>query len=134
MSQPEGEFRNIDQPRRAGGVLLVAFAILGAPVSWMLHFNVMYFLVQPVCRLGGEAWFHVASVVAIIAIAAAGLAAWRIGSESSATFREKLEGKGGWQGFVGAYGVAVALLFIYAVGYSWSRVFVIDACLGMRGA
>lgn len=134
MTQREGEYRNIEQPRGVGGTLLVAFAILGAPVSWMLHFNVMYFLVQPICRLGGEAWFHVASVVALIVIAASGLAAWRVGGESSASFREKLEGKGGWQGFVGAYGVALALLFIYAVGYSWSRVFVIDACLGMRGA
>lgn len=134
MTQSDGEYRNAEQPRGIGGVLRVAFAILGAPVSWMLHFNIMYFLVQPICRLGGETWFHIASVVALLAIAASGLAAWRVGGESSAGFRDKLDGKGGWQGFVGAYGVASALLFMYAVGYSWSRVFVMDACLGMRGA
>lgn len=134
MAQSDGTYRNADQPKGFGSVMLTGFAILGAPATWMLHFNIMYFLVQPVCRLGGEMLFHVASVVAIILIVASGFLAWRVGRHSDASLREKLEGKGGWQGFVGAYGVAIAMLFIYAVAYSWSRVFVIDPCLGTLGA
>ena len=134
MNQPDGTQQHADQPTSVGRVLLVAFAILGAPVTWMLHFNVMYFLVQPACRFGGNGFFHVASIVAIVLIATSGGMAWRVGRESAESFRGKLEGKGGWQGFVGAYGVALAMLFIYAVGYSWSRVFVIDPCLGTLGA
>lgn len=131
MVEPTVERQNTEQPRNAGGMIVVFLAILGAPISWMLHFNVMYFLVQPVCRLGGELSFHVASVVTLVAIVISAVAAWRVGRRSDTTFREKLEGRGGWQGFVGAYGVASAAMFAYAVLYSWSRVFVMDACMGM---
>lgn len=132
MVQANGENRNEEQPRNIGGILLVTFAILGAPAIWISHFNIMYFLVQPICRLGGEFLFHVVSVVALIGIIGAGIAAWRIGRRSSSGFRAALEGEGGWQGFVGVYGMASALLFFYAVIYTWSPVFTnLDTCTGL---
>lgn len=132
MDQANGDNRNSDQPRSVGGVLLVAFAILGAPILWITHFNIMYFLVQPICRLGGETWFHVASVIALVGIVGSGFAAWRLGRQSSAGFLEKLDGQGGWRGFIGVYGVASAMLFVYAVLYTWSRVFTsLDVCTGL---
>jgi hypothetical protein len=132
MAQANGENRNGEQPRDIGGILRLTFAILGGPVIWISHFNFMYFLVQPVCRLGGEAWFHVASVVALIGIIAAGVIAWRIGQQFSGGFRAALEGEGNWKGFVGVYGVASAVLFFYAVVYTWSPVFTsLDPCTGL---
>ncbi len=132
MAQVNGDNRNGEQPRTISGKMLLVFAMLGGPVIWISHFNIMYFLVQPICRLGGEAWFHAVSVLALVGIVAAGIAAWRIGRESSGGVREALEGSGGWQGFVGVYGTASALLFAYAVVYTWSPVFTsLDTCAGM---
>lgn len=131
MDRSNEERQNGGQPNSVGGILIATFAILGAPIIWALHFNVMYFLVQPVCRLGGEMSFHIASVIALVSIVAAAFTAWRVGRRVESSFREKLEGMGGWQGFVGAYGVISAALFAYAVIYSWSRVFFLDACLGI---
>lgn len=132
MAQMKSDNRNGGQPRSISGRMLVVFAMLGGPVIWISHFNLMYFLVQPICRLGGEGWFHAASVAALVGIAAAGVAAWRIGKASSGGFREALDGSGGWRGFVGVYGIASALLFAYAVIYTWSPVFTsLDTCAGM---
>lgn len=132
MQQANGNNLNGEQPRSFGGILLVTYAILGGPVIWISHFNIMYFLVQPICRLGGEVWFHVASVVALVGIIGAGLVAWRIGRKYGGGFREALEGEGNWKGFVGVYGIASALLFAYAVVYTWSPVFTtLDVCTGL---
>lgn len=132
MAQANGDTRNGEQPRSVGGILLVLYAMLGGPAIWITHFNVMYFLVQPICRLGGESWFHVASVIALIGIIGAGISAWWIGRMYGGSLREALDGEGNWKGFVGLYGVASALLFGYAVIYTWSPVFTsLDTCAGM---
>lgn len=132
MAQPNGEHLKVEQPRSLGGILLVTYAIIGPPALWITHFNIMYFLVQPVCRLGGEVWFHVASIVAIVGILGAGFVAWRIGRRYSGGFRDALEGRGNWTGFVGMYGIASSFLFTYATIYVWIPVFTaLDVCTGL---
>jgi hypothetical protein len=132
MAQANGEHRNPEQPRSVGGILLILYALLGPPAIWITHFNIMYFLVQPVCRLGGEVWFHAASVVALVGIIGAGVAAWMIGRRYGDGLRAALDGEGSWKGFVGVYGLGSALLFGYAVIYTWSPVFSsLGTCTGM---
>lgn len=119
-----------NQPGRFGGILALGFAMLGAPVAWAIHFNVVYFLVQPVCRLGGEVLFHIAGVIALVVVAAAAVVAWRTGRNYGGDFSEAIEGKGDWRGFIRLYGVASAALFGYAIIYQWTPVFRMDACTG----
>lgn len=121
----------VDQPKRLGGIVTLVIAMVGAPTTWALHFNVMYFLVQPVCRLGGEMAFHVVSVVALVLVAASAIVAWRVGARYPGNLGDALEGRGDWRGFVGYYGVASAALFGYAIVYQWSPVFTMDACTGI---
>lgn len=120
-----------NQPGRFGGIVVLGFAMLGAPIAWALHFNIVYFLVQPVCRLGGEALFHIAGVVALVVVVASAMVAWRAGRKYGGNFSDALEGKGDWRGFVRLYGVASAALFGYAIIYQWTPVFRMDACTGM---
>lgn len=119
------------QPGDKWGRARVLFAILGAPVSWAIHFNVMYFLVQPVCRLGGEALFHVTTVVMLVTCIAAGVVAWRQRGSNS-NFDTLIEGAGSWKPFVALFGVASAAIFAYAIVYQWTPVLTYGACEGMR--
>ena len=122
-----------EQPGRPGGILALGFAMLGGPITWALHLNLVYFLVQPVCRLGGDWIFHVAGAVALLIIVAAAITAWRIGKRYPGGFSDAVEGKGDWRGFVGLYGIASAAIFGYAIIYQWSPVFTMDACTGTLG-
>lgn len=119
------------QPRDKWGRVLTVFAILGGPITWAIHFNVMYFLVQPVCRLGGEAAFHVTTGVMLIACIASGVVAWRHRG-SDADGENLLEGSGTWRSFVALFGVASAAIFAYAIVYQWTPVLTYGACEGMR--
>lgn len=119
------------QPRSIKGRLFTGFAILGAPLAWALHFNVMYFLVQPICRLGGEVWFHVTTGAMLMVCVAVAFAAWKHRSPD-ATFEHLLNGTGTWRAFIVVYGLASAALFAYAILYQWSPVLTFGACDGTR--
>lgn len=127
----EHQQQNIpSQPQGKIARLVTIFAMLGAPVAWAVHFNVMYFLVQPVCRLGGEFWFHGTTVVMLLVCIAAGVAAWRHHSGNGG-LAAILDGKGNWKSFVALFGVAAAVLFAYAIIYQWSPVLTFGACDAM---
>lgn len=128
----ENHQQNIpSQPRSKGPRLLTGYAMLGSAVAWAIHLSVMYFLVQPVCRLGGEAWFHVVTVVALIMCIAAGIAAWRHRPDD-ATFEHLFNGEGGWRSFVALFGVVASALFTYAIVYQWLPVLTTATCEGIR--
>lgn len=128
---PVTEETQSSQPRTTSGRVRVFYAMLGSALVWFAHFNLMYFLVQPVCRLGGEVWFHIATVVAIALTALAGYLAWSLRSPST-SMRDLVDGDGDWTQFVALFGMAAAVLFAYAIVYQWSPVVTVDVCSGMR--
>lgn len=118
-------------PRTKWERLVAGYALLGGPIAWFTHFNIMYFLVQPVCRLGGDVWFHVVTAVMLIACIGAGVVAWRL-FKNSANFDELVNGIGSWRPFVALFGVASAAIFAYAIIYQWTPVVTFGVCDGMR--
>lgn len=119
------------QPRSKRDRLLTGFAMVGAPIAWFIHLNVMYFLVQPVCRLGGEAWFHAITGAMLIACIASAIAAWRHRG-SGANFEHLVNGEGTWRSFVALFGVTSSVIFAYAIVYQWIPVLTTAACEGIR--
>lgn len=118
-------------PHTKGERFRTGFALLGAPLAWAAHLCVMYFLVQPVCRLGGDVWFHITTAVMLIVCIAAGVAAWKHRPDG-AGFRDFVDGEGSWRSFVTLFGLAVSILFAYAIIYQWLPVLTYGACEGMR--
>lgn len=109
--------------------LVVLFAALGSHAGWALHLNLTYFLVQPVCVMGGELLLHVSGVVSmLIVLASLGTSCWLL-VQNGAPFSENVEGFDGWKAFIGLFGVANAVIFSIATIAQWSTVFAVDPCL-----
>ena len=119
------------KPQGKGGRFATGFAMLGGPLAWAAHLCVMYFLVQPVCRLGGEAWFHVTTVVMLGVCIAAGVFAWKHRTGDGG-FRDFVDGSGNWKSFVSLFGVTASALFAYAIIYQWIPVLTTATCEGIR--
>lgn len=119
------------QPRTKGERFLTGFAMLGGPFAWAIHLCVMYFLVQPVCRLGGEAWFHVTTAAMLLVCIGAAFAAWKH-RQGELSFNDRVDGSGTWRSFVAIFGLAGSAIFAYAILYQWFPVLTIAACEGMR--
>lgn len=117
-----------NDPMPLGTLVPAGIALLGPPAVWALHLNVSYFLVQPVCVMGGEIALHIASAVSLGLMLVPLIIAIRLLVSFGAPFRDNIEGRDGWLGFVGLFGVAAVMLFGLGVVYQWVPMFVIDAC------
>lgn len=107
---------------------LVAFASLGSNLAWAAHLNVSYFLVQPVCQTGGTWALHVTSAVLLLIAWSSLATAFSLFRRSGTPFRLGLEGRNGWQGFIGVFGIASGLLLSLAIITQWVPMFFIDPC------
>lgn len=108
--------------------LVVGFAVLGSPIAWGLNLNINYFLVQPVCIMGGKIAMHITSAVLLaVALASVATSIWLL-ARNRVPFRENAEGFDGWKAFVGLYGIATGLLFSLAIIAQWVPTFMFDAC------
>lgn len=108
---------------------IVGFAVLGSPLAWALNLNIAYFLVQPVCVMGGKVTMHVATAVLLaVALASVATSIWLL-ARNRVSFRENVEGFDGWKAFVGLYGIASGLLFSLAIIAQWVPTFMFDACM-----
>lgn len=122
------ELARSGDPMPARQMLTNVFALLGSAGGWALHLNLTYFLVQPVCVMGGEWTLHASGVVSLLIVLASLGVSIGILTENAVPFRENVEGLDGWKAFVGLYGIASAAIFALAIIAQWSTVFVIDAC------
>jgi hypothetical protein len=111
-------------------LLPVGFALLGPMAAWALHLNLTYFLVQPVCAMGGEIALHISGFVCLlIALGALSTAGWLVAT-NPVPFRENVEGADGWKAFVGLFGMAASLIFGLAIITQWSAVTVTNTMCG----
>lgn len=113
-----------------GQHVALGFAVGGGVIAWALHLNIMYFLVQPVCRLGGNWTFHVTSVLLLVVSLAAGWYAWRVWSRerTGGSAPEELDGRGPVLSFLGMFGMAASAVTSLAIVAQWVPVFVIGPC------
>ncbi len=109
-------------------LLPVGIALLGPSILWAMHLNVSYFLVQPVCVMGGEIALHIASVVAVLLLLVPLILSIRMLGSHGAMFTENLEGRESWLAFVGLFGVLSVLLFGIGIVSQWAPMFVLDPC------
>lgn len=109
-------------------LLPVGIALLGPSILWAIHLNVSYFLVQPVCVMGGEVALHIASVAALLLMVGPLIISVRMLLSHGVTFTENLEGRDSWLAFVGLFGVLSVLLFGIAIVSQWAPMFVLDPC------
>ena len=127
MSDQE-RFGSTNDSLPLGTLVPAIIALVGPAIVWALHLNVSYFLVQPVCVMGGEIALHITSVAALGLLLAPLIIAIRFLTTYGAPFRENLEGKEYWLSFVGLFGVLAVALFGIAIIYQWAPMFVLDAC------
>jgi hypothetical protein len=106
----------------------VGIALLGPSILWALHLSVSYFLVQPVCVMGGEIALHIVSVAAVLLLLIPLILSVRMLASHGAMFRENLEGRESWLAFVGLFGVLGVLLFGIGIISQWVPMFVLDPC------
>lgn len=124
----DGDQLATNDPMSTRTILTVGFALLGSAVAWAIHLNLTYFLVQPVCVMGGEIALHAAGFGSLLlALAAIAVSAGLLAANPVA-FDRNVEGANGWRAFVGLFGVLAGLLFSLAIITQWVPVFVIDAC------
>lgn len=100
--------------------------MIGPIITWALHLNLMYALVQPICALGGDWVFHLVSVLLLGVTVSTGLFAWRVrqATDRAETQRESKSA----QRFAGTFGAIVAALVSLAILAQWYPVFVIGPC------
>ncbi len=113
-----------------GQHIALGFGVIGSIIAWFAHLNLMYFLVQPVCRLGGNWTFHIASTVLLAVTLAAGWQAWRVwsGERTADSVPEELDGRGSVLSFLGVFGMAASAVTSLAIVAQWIPVFVIGPC------
>lgn len=130
MTPPADQHRSDPYDDGRKRLITLGFASLGSAAARALHLNVMYFLVQPVCRLGGNWTFHVTTLVLLVTTVFAGWVAWRIrGNESRADeLSSEIEARAGVVSFLGFFGVVAAVIFSLAIIVQWVPVFVIGPC------
>lgn len=121
-------FSRTNDPLPWRTLLMVGFALLGPPIAWAIHLNLTYFLVQPVCAMGGEISLHISGFVTLLIALGSMATSAGILASNPVPFRENIEGHNGWLGFVGLFGIIAALLFSLAIVTQWVPVFVVDAC------
>lgn len=122
------DFSKTNNPLPWRELVTVGFALLGPTGAWALHLNLTYFLVQPVCVMGGEIALHVSGFVSLLIAGAALATSIGILAANPVPFSDNAEGFDGWKAFVGLFGIASGLLFILAIITQWAPVFVVDAC------
>lgn len=111
-------------------LLVIGWVMLGSIITWFTHLNVMYFLVQPVCRLGGTWTFHVTSVFLLTVTVLTGIQAWRLwrANRNADQESELSERQHSVMAFAGYFGMAGAAVVSLAIVTQWAPVFVIGPC------
>lgn len=122
------DFSKTNNPLPWRDLLTVGFSLLGPAGAWALHLNLTYFLVQPVCVMGGEILLHVSGFVTLLIALSAVATSIRLLVANPVPFGENVEGFDGWKAFVGLFGFAIGALFTLAIITQWTPVFVINAC------
>lgn len=110
--------------------VVLGYATLGGIAAWFGHLNLMYFLVQPVCRLGGNWTFHVTSIVLLALALGSGWAAWRFRAQEprSDDLTREVDARGTTLAFLGGFGIAASALTSLAIIAQWVPVLVIGPC------
>lgn len=103
--------------------LVWGWVMLGSIVTWFVHLNLMYFLVQPVCRLGGNWTFHATSLVLLGITLLTGLLGWQMWSSARDGDDDVASRR-----FAGAFGAIAAGMAGLAIVAQWIPVFVIGPC------
>lgn len=119
-----------NDPLPSRELLPVGIALLGPIAAWAIHLNLTYFLVQPVCVMGGEIALHISGFACLlITLGTIATSAWLLAA-NPAPFRENVDGFDGWKAFVGLFGIAAGLVFSLAIIAQWSAVTVTSSMCG----
>lgn len=101
---------------------LLWFAVLGAPIAWVVQFGIGYWTAEAQCGPGPEQWSIALNTWTIAASAFAAIAAAAAGVAALALFRQTSEADhegpppGGRTHFLSIVGLAVTPLFLVAIG------------------
>jgi hypothetical protein len=105
------------------------FGVLGGPIIWAAHLQILYCLVPVYCRTGSALWMHVTSVACVVVSVAAGLTAWsclsRARAGDSPTDEEVPAAR---PHFMALLGVANSALFTLIIIATAIASFMIDPC------
>lgn len=96
---------------------LLAFALGGGPVAWLVHLSLSYYLVPRACAAGTSLGLHLVTLASAAVAVAAVVASRRVRAGDDPRGR-----------FLGTLGVLVGVLFLAAVLVEGLPVALIDAC------
>jgi hypothetical protein len=119
---------------RVGARLLALFAVIGAPLAWVAQLVLGYSFEEAACAPGdgSDVWgigvrtLHIAVGTGALIVAAAALAAAAaLRADGRAAALEKAD-----RGFLGSFGVAGALLFVFTIVLTGVGSTVLATCHG----
>ena len=104
--------------------------ILGPPIGWLVHFQIVYSLVPRVCKLHAHAIMHLITLVFLIILMACGLVAWKLlpASTGGNGNNEPIETIPARPRFMAQVGIMSSALFTLVLIAQWIASFMLDPC------
>jgi hypothetical protein len=104
--------------------------ILGPPIAWLIHFQIIYALVPRVCMTHSHAAMHLTTLVFLAATVACGLIAWKLlkPAPSEPGTIEPIEGISARPRFMAQIGIMSSVMFSLIFIAQWIASLMIDPC------
>lgn len=104
--------------------------LLGPPIVWLLHFQIIYSLVGYVCEAHSHASIHIVSVLTIVITIGCGLISWKLlrPAPPSNSLTEPDETIPARPRFMAQMGLMSSALFTLVMIAQWIASFMIDPC------
>ena len=117
--------------REARGIAVLWFALLAAPVAWMLGLNADYGMVRVACAGNTALPLHLVTLATLVLAAGGGWVARREWRRLGAGPPDEEPGAVGRSRFMAAVGMLASALFSLAIVSQWLAKVFLHPCMGI---
>lgn len=120
-----------EDPRRGRVIAALWFAVLAAPLAWMLGLNAGYGLVRVACARNTNLSLHLVSLATLLLALAGGWVAWREWNRTGRRWPGEQGGPLARAEFMAATGVMTSALFSLAIVLQWVASLFFNPCMAI---